>query len=131
KVARIGRFGEHRPMKRLLLALGLVGCGTAAPASPPPPSEAAPAPTVIAEPVTVDAGDAEDAATITPHDGFLGTDDAPLLAVLASSEITRIERGSGGRSLAFRLTFQDGSRGYFKPPQTFSGSHFYAEIASY
>jgi hypothetical protein len=118
-------------MNRLWLALALLGCGTAAPASTPPPASAAPAPVAVVEPAPVDAGDAEDAATITPHDAFLGTEDAPLLEVLASSEITRIERGSGGRSLAFRLTFADGSRGYFKPPQTFSGSHFYAEIASY
>lgn len=64
-------------------------------------------------------------------DAFLGTPDAPILEVLGRGEVTRIERGSGGRSLAFRLTFADGSRGYFKPEQTFSGSHFYAEIAAY
>ena len=39
------------------------------------------------------------------------------------------ERGRGGRSLGFRLTFEDGSRGYFKPDQAFNGMSWNAEIA--
>lgn len=118
-------------MKRALAVLCLLGCGTSAPDAPAARVAAiAPSPTPVIEAPPVDAGDEHDAAT--EHvDAFLGTADAPLLEVLAGSEITQVERGSGGRSLAFRLTFADGSRGYFKPPQTFSGSHFYAEIASY
>lgn len=120
-------------MQRALVALCLLGCSSPAPeaASVPAPT-AAPHAAVVAEATEpADAGEAEtDAATISA-DAFLGTLDAPLLDVLAHAEITRVERGSGGRSLAFRLTFRDGSRGYFKPPQTFSGSHFHAEIASY
>ncbi len=117
-------------MERALVALCLFGCAS------PLPDHAASAPmqaqvvAVIAPIALPDAGNETDAALVTT-DAFLGTMDAPILDVLASSAITRVERGSGGRSLAFRLTFADGSRGYFKPPQTFSGSHFYAEIASY
>ena len=51
--------------------------------------------------------------------------------VLATGEIVEVERGRGGRSLGFRLTFADGSRAYFKPEQTFSGMHWYAEIAAH
>lgn len=114
-------------MKRALLALSLLGCGTSAPDHALPVSAA---PVVVAAPAPIDAGEEDDAAVVT-LDSFFGTADASRLDVLARGEITRIERGSGGRSLAFRITFADGTRGYFKPPQTFSGSHFYAEIASY
>src|SRR6185369_9178055 len=99
------------------------------PEAPRAPEPIATAVVALAEPS--DAGEVEDDAATISVDAFFGTLDAPLLDVLSHAEITRVERGSGGRSLAFRLTFADGSRGYFKPPQTFSGSHFYAEIASY
>jgi len=118
-------------VKRSLLALTLLGCGSSAAPATPPVSADAIAPVAITAPVAIDAGEVEPDAAVIVQDAFLGAADAPILEVLARSEITRIERGSGGRSLAFRLTFQDGSRGYFKPPQTFSGSHFYAEIAAY
>ena len=126
-------------MRRLLLASLLVACGPAAPAATAPAAApVAPAAESVpaAAAATVPEGDAsaseEDAATpAATGEAFLGTADAPLLEVLAHAEITQIERGTGGRSLAFRLTFADGSRGYFKPPQTFSGAHFFAEIASY
>lgn len=58
-------------------------------------------------------------------------DEVARREVLAESEIVLVERGHGGRSLGFRLTFADGSRGYFKPEQTFSGTHWYAEIAAH
>jgi hypothetical protein len=132
KVARRSRFGEHRRVKRLVvLSIVLVACGRAAPPSAPA-AETAPPVSRVVEPIAVDAGEtSDDDAATAISDAFLGVPDAPRLEVLARGEITRVERGSGGRSLAFRLTFEDGSRGYFKPPQTFSGSHFYAEIASY
>jgi hypothetical protein len=64
-------------------------------------------------------------------DRFFELDDAPRLETLRHAAIVRIERGSGGRSVAFRLTFADGARGYFKPEQTFSGTSFQAEVAAY
>jgi hypothetical protein len=57
--------------------------------------------------------------------------DETTRATLATREIVAVERGHGGRSLAFRVTFGDGSRGYFKPEQSFSGMHWYAEIAAH
>ncbi len=64
-------------------------------------------------------------------DRFFDQPDAPRLHVLRHAEITRVERGTGGRSVAFRLTFADGSRGYFKPEQTFSGTSYRAEVGAY
>lgn len=121
-----------KPWARLALCL-LLGCGSpaaeAAPSPAPAPVLATPEPSGASP---LDAGDTDtDDAGDDSSDAFLGAPDAPLLEVLSAAEITQVERGSGGRSLAFRLTFEGGARGYFKPPQTFSGSHFYAEIASY
>lgn len=63
--------------------------------------------------------------------GFMGRPEATLIDRMLNSGIVRIKPGSGGRSLAFKLYFEDGSRGYFKPEQSFSGSHWYAEVAAY
>lgn len=57
--------------------------------------------------------------------------DEAILRVLSEEDIVNVERGRGGRSLAFRVTFASGARGYFKPEQTFSGTHWYAEIAAF
>ncbi len=120
-------------MKRALSGfLVLLGCGGEGATTPPAPASV----TVVeppSSPAPVDAGetDAGDDAPAAVGDAFFGEPDAPRLVILGSGEPTRIERGSGGRSLAFRLTFEDGSRGYFKPEQTFSGAHFSAEVAAY
>lgn len=66
-----------------------------------------------------------------PRDAFFDELDAPRLQTLRHGEIVRVERGSGGRSVGFRLTFADGARGYFKPEQTFSGASDVAEVAAY
>ncbi len=101
------------------------------------------APTIEASETSSDAGvDAAaavdevreaEAPPVTPSHlhAFFDELDAPRLEVLRHAAITRIERGSGGRSVGFRLTFEDGSRGYFKPEQTFSGSSDRAEVAAY
>jgi hypothetical protein len=112
-------------VRSISFALLLVACG----APPPTHVEPAPAPVVIEDAADEDA--AIEITTTAPGPSFLGTPDTPILEVLATSSITAIERGTGGRSVGFRLTFEDGSRGYFKPEQSFSGSHFYAEVAAY
>lgn len=94
-----------------------------------------------------DAGADEDA--LEPHDGgvdasrarrrrvdapptlFDPDEDARVLAELRSEEIISLERGRGGRSVAFRVTLASGARAYFKPEQTFSGTHWNAEIAAF
>lgn len=116
----------------IVLVLALSACGGPPPvetAAPPVPEPAPPA-------VETDAGEdaAEDLeAVVEPasHDAFFEITDAPILERLSTLPVTHIERGSGGRSLAFHLTLEDGTEGYFKPAQTFSGAHYYAEIASY
>ena len=62
---------------------------------------------------------------------FLGEPESRILHALATEEVMSIEKGRGGRSLAFKVTLSSGVRGYFKPEQTFSAAHFYAELASY
>jgi len=65
------------------------------------------------------------------HEAFFDAPDAPILAALSSGEIASIEKGRGGRSLAFRVTLSNGQKGYFKPEQTFSASNWFGEVAAY
>lgn len=62
---------------------------------------------------------------------FLGHPDRERIEALRTSEIAEVRKGKGGRSLAFQITLTDGTRGYFKPKQTFSAAHWYSEIAAY
>jgi hypothetical protein len=62
---------------------------------------------------------------------FLGQADAPTIEALRTAEISAVSKGQGGRSLAFKVTLADGTRGYFKPQQTFSAAHWYSEVAAY
>ncbi|MGD8317329.1 MAG: hypothetical protein PVH21_00575 [Myxococcales bacterium] len=62
---------------------------------------------------------------------FLGEPDAPRVAALRHQPIAEVEKGRGGRSLAFLITLEDGTKGYFKPKQTFSAAHWYSEVAAY
>lgn len=70
-------------------------------------------------------------ATQDAPPSFLGEPDAPRIDALRNGEIVEVEKGKGGRSLAFRVTLEDGTRGYFKPKQTFSAAHWYSEVAAY
>ncbi|MEM9067622.1 MAG: hypothetical protein AAGE52_03925 [Myxococcota bacterium] len=62
---------------------------------------------------------------------FLGEDDSRMRESLATEDLLDIERGRGGRSLAFKITLANGTRGYFKPEQTFSAARWYSEVAAY
>lgn len=62
---------------------------------------------------------------------FLGEPDAARISSLRDSAIGEVVKGRGGRSLAFRITLEDGVKGYFKPKQTFSAAHWYSEVAAY
>ncbi|MCA9602104.1 MAG: hypothetical protein R3A78_01000 [Polyangiales bacterium] len=76
--------------------------------------------------------DHDDTATASPFPSlFFGKDDSAERRALATAPIARIEKGKGGRTLAFKITLEDGTVGYYKPEQSFSGSHWYAELASY
>ena len=71
------------------------------------------------------------AATQGPGPAFLGEPDAPRITALRSGVIAEVKKGRGGRSLGFRITLDDGTRGYFKPKQSFSAAHWYSELAAY
>ncbi len=62
---------------------------------------------------------------------FFGLPENKQRDSLAASEIRDVKLGSGGRSIGFKITLTDGTVGYFKPEQTFSGAHYYSELASY
>jgi hypothetical protein len=64
------------------------------------------------------------------HANVFGLSDESVRNILRASKIEKVKRGSGGRSLAFKLWFRDGVRGYFKPEQTFA-ANWYSEAASY
>lgn len=62
---------------------------------------------------------------------FIGEPDAPRIESLQNELIETVKKGKGGRSLAFQITLADGTRGYFKPQQSFSAAHWYSEVAAY
>ena len=70
-------------------------------------------------------------AIASDSDEFLGEPDRARREALMQQPIAQVERGRGGRSLAFKITLADGTVGYFKPEQSFSGAHWYAELAAY
>ncbi|MBC7171206.1 MAG: hypothetical protein H5U40_02200 [Polyangiaceae bacterium] len=67
----------------------------------------------------------------TQSGGFLGESDELRRRSLESEPIASVEKGSGGRSLGFKITLRDGTRGYFKPEQSFSAAHWWSEVAAY
>ena len=62
---------------------------------------------------------------------FVGEPDAPRVEALRNGAIASVKKGRGGRSLAFQVTLEDGTKGYFKPQQSFSAAHWYSEVAAY
>lgn len=65
-------------------------------------------------------------------DSFFGERlDAELRDALLRGRIQHVEKGRGGRSLGFRLTFDSGEKAYFKADQTFSAANWFGEVASY
>jgi hypothetical protein len=106
-----------------LLLLVLCACEPGAQSGGGPGRQPEPQP----QPVTGPAAGAAPAAA----PGFLGEPDAALLERLARGPLARVKKGSGGRSLAFKLTLADGTEGYFKPEQSFSGTIWFAEVVAH
>lgn len=129
-----------RPWPLLLLL-----CACSDPAASPAPAAPEPAtttPSATTEAVPEhEAGNHEEPAEGSPAetsetpaeavDAFLGEPDATRLTALRTESVADAERGRGGRSLGFKLRLADGTVGYFKPEQSFSGAHWYSEIAAY
>ncbi len=145
----------------LLLALGVGACagnsgggdpGPAPAATPRAPSR--PDPRAAASPADLPDASPADAASQGPHDGAAGgadggaladpppeglrgggwyfeVPDADLRERLATQPLREVKRGYGGRSVAFKITLEDGSQGYYKPEQRFSAAHWWSEVAAY
>lgn len=97
------------------------------------PTDVAPAPAKSVPKVAVPTTAASSAAAVIDPSrvGFFGASEVELLAKLRDGEIVTVKKGSGGRSLGFKLTFKDGTKAYFKPDQSFSGANWYAEVAAH
>jgi hypothetical protein len=80
--------------------------------------------------VAVDAGSQVQKGGLI-HGLFFGKSEAQQRESLAYQDIKDVKRGSGGRSLGLKITLADGTEGYFKPEQSFSAAHYYAELAAY
>ena len=109
------------------LAIGsLLAAALACQREPPPPA---------AQPPAAETREGGTAVVADPGPstgaGFLGEPEAALLARLAHGEIARVKKGGGGRSLAFKLGLRDGTEGYFKPEQSFSGTIWFAELVAH
>ncbi|MCC6877487.1 MAG: hypothetical protein IT378_24485 [Sandaracinaceae bacterium] len=78
-----------------------------------------------------DAGSRDAGVRVRRTGRFFQHADAPIRTALANQAIASVERGRGGRSLSFRVTLEDGTAGYFKPEQSFSGMKWYSEVAAY
>ena len=84
-----------------------------------------------AEAVVVVTPNLKKGAALTETFSFLGELDAPRIRSLREQSIQSVEKGKGGRSLAFKITLADGTQGYFKPEQSLDSAYWYAEIAAY
>jgi hypothetical protein len=63
--------------------------------------------------------------------GFLDQPEQVILDKLIHHRVVDVKDSPGGRSVAFRVTLDDGTRGFYKPEQSFSSAHWYAEVVSY
>lgn len=95
------------------------------------PSAAAPEPVPVEAPVAPPEVIVEAPEPEPEPPAFFDDPDEEHLHALAELPIRRVRIGFGGRSLGFRIELDDGTKGYFKPEQSFSGAHWYSEIAAY
>jgi hypothetical protein len=63
--------------------------------------------------------------------GFLGKPERAALEQLRTGTLASVKKGSGGRTLAFKLTFDSGAEGYYKPEQRIPSANWYAEVVAY
>ena len=66
-----------------------------------------------------------------PASGFLGESELARVSALREGSIVSVNKGRGGRSLAFKIVLDNGVEGYFKPRQSFSAAHWYSEVAAH
>lgn len=132
---------DEIPLVRLFVISLLLACGPRPSAEVEAADEAsvqialdeeAPAAPLVEDARTDDAltedARAEESVEVTR---FLGEDESQTLVSLRDGEVTQVRSGLGGRTLAFRITLEDGTRAYYKPEQSFSAAHWYSEVAAY
>lgn len=125
------------PVLGLYCVLSLSACGGEAPAAEATDAveateATAAAPAAETAPAKAEAPAAEPTpAAQAPDIGFMGKPEIQRRLYMQMASITTIRKGRGGRSLSFKVTFEDGSHAYFKPEQSFSGANWYAEVAAY
>lgn len=68
---------------------------------------------------------------VLPAGGLWGMPEPLIRDRLLQGRVVRAKKGRGGRSLGFKLYFEDGTKAYFKPDQAFSGTNWFAEVAAY
>jgi hypothetical protein len=106
-------------------------------AAPAPADAAAPVAEPAAAPVAVPTPAPTPAPPSTPEPagdgsaGFLGGNDRALFRRVCDGTVERIERNRGGSTISFRVWFEGGARGLFKPQQTADVANFRAELAAY
>lgn len=93
-------------------------------------------PPVGAPPAALDVAEPElplgvDLPVVHETEHFFEVQDSRARAALLEGEIDVIRIGRGGRSTAFRVELEDGTRGYFKPEQHLSSADYRAEIAAF
>jgi hypothetical protein len=62
---------------------------------------------------------------------FTGKSAAEVLERLRSGQLQSAEKGSGGRTLAFKVTLESGVQAYYKPEQRLASANWYAEVAAF
>ncbi|MFO0696836.1 MAG: hypothetical protein U0230_24910 [Polyangiales bacterium] len=95
------------------------------------PSAAVVAAPTTGTPEAPQAVEAVEAAADPFPSRFFGEDDAAVREALRTQPVASGKRGKGGRSVGFKLTLADGTVGYFKPDQDFSGAHYWSELAAH
>jgi hypothetical protein len=70
------------------------------------------------------------AADTTKPPPVLGGNDQEQIRAIGTLPIQRVSLARGGRSVAFKVTFEDGSQALYKPEQSFA-ANWYSELASY
>jgi hypothetical protein len=66
-----------------------------------------------------------------PANGFLGKSEAATLDGLRSGQLQSAEKGTSGRTLAFKVSLDSGVQGYYKPEQRLAGASWAAEVAAF
>jgi hypothetical protein len=66
-----------------------------------------------------------------PANGFLGKSETATLDGLRSGQLQSAEKGTSGRTLAFKVTLDSGVQGYYKPEQRLAGASWSAEVAAF